>query len=86
MIRFYIGISSLVGALIWLIVGFTIWIPVLLVATSNFCFAIIRSSLENNPVDPDVMIILKNKIDMYSRGFRNFELIVNSYPKYHEDN
>lgn len=86
MVRLYIGISSLVGSIIWLIIGFIIWIPILLIATSNFCFAVLRSSLDNNPIDPDTGTILKNKIDMYPRGFRNFELIVKSYSKYHDNN
>ncbi len=86
MVKTYIIFSSLVGMLIWLIVGFIAWIPILLVGTSNFCFEVIRSSLNGEQIDRDTIITLKNKIDIYPRGFKNFELIISSHSKHHDSN
>lgn len=77
----YILFSSFLGMFIWLIFGFIIWIPTILIGTSNYCYEVVRSSLSGTLIDSDSITSLKNKIDMYPRGFKNFELIIKSYSK-----
>lgn len=84
--KIYIHFSSYLGMLIWFILGFIIWIPAILIGTSNYSYEVIRSSLNGTSISPDTVISLKNKIDMYPRGFRNFELIIKSYSKSHDSN
>jgi len=86
MVKLYIQISSIVGMIIWFFVGFVIWVPILLIGASNYCFDIMRASLNGTSIDSDVIIALRNKTDMYSRGFRNFELIIKSYSMKNESN
>lgn len=86
MIKLYIKISSIVGMIIWFFIGFIIWIPVLLVGTSNYCIEVMKTSLNGTFVNSNITTSLKNKINMYPRGFRNFELIIKSYSTYHDNN
>jgi hypothetical protein len=79
MALFYIYLTSIVGQAIWLIIGLVLWIPILLLGISNFFYEVLRSSLSGNSISADTNIRLKNKIDIYPRGFRNFNLIIKLY-------
>ena len=84
--KFYVHFATFLGMFLWFIIGFIIWIPVLLIGTSNYCYEVVRSSLTGTFINDDTITTLKNKIDMYPRGFRNFELIIKSYSKNHDNN
>lgn len=84
--KIYIHFASYFGMLVWSIIGFLIWIPVLLVETSTYCYDVIQCSFNGTSVGAETITSLKNKIDMYPRGFRNFELIIKSYSKNYDSN
>lgn len=81
MVKAYITVATYIGIIVWSIVGLIVWIPVLFYATSTFCLAVTVASLKGQPIDPDANIELKNKIDMYPRGFKNFELVLEKATK-----
>lgn len=82
MVKAYIIITTVVGQFIWLTIGLVFWIPILLVAISNFFYAVLKESLVDASISSDVNTRLKNKINMYSRGFKNFSIIAKSFKKY----
>ncbi len=86
MVKGYIYLTTIIGILIWFFIGFILWIPVILIGISNFFFDVFKSTLGNSTVDSDSNIRLRNKIDMYPRGFRNFEIILDTYKTYGNNN
>jgi len=84
--KFYIKFSSYFGMFIWFFIGFIIWIPAIMIGTSNYCYEVIQSSLNGSVISSDTITSLRNKLDMYQRGFRNFELIIKSYSENHDNN
>ena len=85
MVKTYIKIATYAGILVWSVVGLIVWIPVLFYATSNYCIAVFAASLKGQPTHKDEEFVLRNKIEMYPRGFKNFELVLTK-ATYNENN
>lgn len=62
--------------IVWAILGFIVWIPVLLFGTSNYCFQVASASFSGEVIDKSAEEKMRYRINMYYRGFQNFNLIL----------
>lgn len=68
--------ASYLGMLVWSILGFGIWIIVLLIGITSYFTEIVKAAIQNTKVPNDEEIRMKNKIQMYMRGFSNFKTVI----------
>lgn len=84
--KLYVCMSSYFGMLLWLFVGFLVWIPLLLLETSKYCYDIILSTVNGTSMSPNTVNSLKNKIGMYYRGFKNLKSVIITYSARYDHN